>query len=209
MAAKWAECCEENTSLRQQLTDARRTAEYWKAEHLASNEQLSEAAKANEDCEHNYRNALDSVSQQITESDKDTLRLLETIKYLQGIAVRGSGTDMPNDQTVEQFVLGYVMSLEQQLSAALAACKVKDKTLEYISQNYDENDYDWQIALDALAIQPDDTALKAWLGEPATHQYQDRGGEWKPFLNDEHRDNTAKSGQWNIRALYTAPKGMK
>ena len=41
-------------------------------------------------------------------------RLLKTVKYLIGIAERGSGRKMRNDdETVEQFVLSYVRSLEQ------------------------------------------------------------------------------------------------
>lgn len=40
-------------------------------------------------------------------------RLLKTVKYLIGIAERGAGRKMRNDETVEQFVLSYVRSLEQ------------------------------------------------------------------------------------------------
>lgn len=40
-------------------------------------------------------------------------RLLETVKYLIGIAERGAGRKMREDETTEQFVLGYVQSLEQ------------------------------------------------------------------------------------------------
>ena len=51
------------------------------------------------------------------------------------------------------------------LAAALAACKAKDEALEQIA----DDDYDGspiKIAHKALAIQPDDAALKTWLGEP-------------------------------------------
>lgn len=48
-------------------------------------------------------------------------------------------------------------SLRQQLAAALAACKQKDDALGY------RIDHPKVIA--ALAIQPDDSALKQWLGE--------------------------------------------
>ena len=78
------------------------------------------------------------------------------------------------------------MTLEQQLAAALAACKLKDEELEKIrehiglynlfscvgSDSYDPECADLnvgkcrEIATKALAIQPDDSALKAWLGEP-------------------------------------------
>lgn len=53
------------------------------------------------------------------------------------------------------------------LAAALAAIKVKDEAINWAF------DYDGDVfginhndATDALAIKPDDSALKAWLGEP-------------------------------------------
>ncbi len=62
-------------------------------------------------------------------------------------------------------------SLQQQLAAALAVCKQKDEALKWLM--------DWQVkhvdvwdnpafdnAEEALTIQPDDSALKAWIGEP-------------------------------------------
>ena len=42
----------------------------------------------------------------------DMLRLIETIKYLRGIAERGLGREIREDETIEQFVLGYVKQLE-------------------------------------------------------------------------------------------------
>jgi len=45
----------------------------------------------------------------------DILRLLETIKYVQGIAVRGEGRPQGDDETVEAFVLGYVKKLEARI----------------------------------------------------------------------------------------------
>lgn len=41
------------------------------------------------------------------------LRLIKTIKYLVGIAERGEGRKIADDETPEQFVLGYVKRLEQ------------------------------------------------------------------------------------------------
>ena len=57
---------------------------------------------------------------------KDILRLLETIKYMRGIAERGTGKEMPEDIPVESFVLGYVKSIEAEnakLKAELAEAK--------------------------------------------------------------------------------------
>lgn len=59
------------------------------------------------------------LNKQIEEKDKeiarlnaDLLRLIETIKYLRGIAEKGEGRAAREDETVEQFVLGYVKKLE-------------------------------------------------------------------------------------------------
>lgn len=55
---------------------------------------------------------------------EDMLRLIETVKYLQGIAERGEGRVISADETVEAFVLGYVKNLEaenQRLREALKA----------------------------------------------------------------------------------------
>jgi hypothetical protein len=69
----------------------------------------------------------------------------------------------------------YVDSLEQQLAAALAACKLKDEALEEAHNglrwwmdafplHVTESDNEEMLKIvKALAIQPDDSALKAWL----------------------------------------------
>lgn len=71
-----------------------------------------------------------------------------------------------------------IESLRQQLSAALAACKLKHGALEAahnglrwwmdaFPMHVTESDNEEMLNLvKALAIQPDDSALKAWLGEP-------------------------------------------
>ena len=96
-----------------------------------------------------------------------------------------------------------IESLRQQLAAALAVCKQKDEALKWLM--------DWQVkhvdvwdnpafdnAEEALAIQPDDSALKAWLGEPVG--IIEFGGFW---LN-ENNEVKVQDGT----PLY-APKGMK
>lgn len=42
--------------------------------------------------------------------------------------------------------------------------------------------------------------------QPVSYEYQDRDGNWKPFIDQRHYENTAKDGSWPIRALYTRPK---
>ena len=140
---------------------------------IARMQQVWEAAQKE------LRQQLADSQKQSIEDSENILRLIETIKYLQGIAVRGSGIDQSDDQTVEQFVLSYVKGLEQQLAAALAACKQKDEALEAAHNglrwwmdafplHVTEADNEEMLKLvKALTIQPDDSALKAWLGEPA------------------------------------------
>ena len=100
--------------------------------------------------------------------------------------------------------------LKNDLAAALAACKVKDEALQ---QEYDyQKANDIEIAFwieEALATLPDDSALKAWLGEPVA--YADpldiaKDGNWDTFIvkhasecNDTLRFKTP---------LYS-PKGLK
>ena len=58
---------------------------------------------------------------------------------------------------------------EKQLAAVIAACKLKDAALQNCEGMLDElRDYPitHDAIIEALAIQPDDSALKAWLGEP-------------------------------------------
>lgn len=64
-------------------------------------------------------------------------------------------------------------SMRQQLAAALAACKLKDEALKHIAlidlgRDTLPTDFCMNVlsVRKALAIQPDDSALKAWLGEP-------------------------------------------
>lgn len=71
-----------------------------------------------------------------------------------------------------------IESLRQQLSAAIAACKLKDASLEAAHNglrwwmdafplHVTEADNEEMLKIvKALAIRPDDDALKQWLGEP-------------------------------------------
>ena len=54
------------------------------------------------------------------------LRLIKTIKYLVGIAERGEGRKIADDETPEQFVLGYVKRLEQTNPDARAKLREKN-----------------------------------------------------------------------------------
>ncbi len=63
-----------------------------------------------------------------------------------------------------------LVEARQQLSAALAVCKLKDAAikdlLEFATYSTCGKAHAVEAAKEALAIQPDDSALKAWLGEP-------------------------------------------
>ncbi len=41
--------------------------------------------------------------------------------------------------------------------------------------------------------------------EPVSYEYQDRDGNWKPFIDRNHYVNTRKDGTWPIRELYLHP----
>lgn len=71
----------------------------------------------------------------------------------------------------------YVAAIERdqlraELVKALAACKAKDEALltcqtgDYSTGHVIHPSFDERLVESALAIQPDDAALKAWLGEP-------------------------------------------
>ena len=62
---------------------------------------------------------------------------------------------------------------EKQLAAAIAACKLKDEALQNCEGMLDElRDYPitHDAIIEALTIQPDDSALKTWIGEPAGYK---------------------------------------
>lgn len=90
--------------------------------------------------------------------------------------------------------------LRAELAAALAACKMKDEVLNDIASGCYTSGIRQQ-ARDALAIRPDDTALKAWLGEPiAITMVTPHGTHWTNW-----KDNPAHGSK-----LYLySPKGMK
>jgi len=108
-----------------------------------------------------------------------------------------------------------IESLRQQLSAALAACKLKDDALERIASiNLAEyilpEDFAFRVlqVRKALAIQPDDSALKAWLGEPvAWMQISVEEGVSTKFPRME-KPSKYNHEWWMFEPLYS-PKGLK
>ncbi len=102
-----------------------------------------------------------------------------------------------------------IESLQQQLATAIAACKLKDEALQslhdekcdYMRLNKLGNPYletNTKLAVKALAVQPDDSALKAWIGEPVAWMIT-YDGKCMGFVPTEEA---------NTVAVYS-PKGLK
>lgn len=83
--------------------------------------------------------------------------------------------------------------LRTELVKALAACKAKDEAI--LRENYSL----------ALSIQPDDSALKAWLGKPVAWEYADAFGT---HYTDDRREWIDTPGIESVTCLYS-PKGLK
>lgn len=69
-----------------------------------------------------------------------------------------------------------IIDQKKQLAAVIAACKLKDEALQNCEGMLDElRDYPitHDAIIEALAIQPDDSVLKAWLGEPVAWKHDD------------------------------------
>jgi len=41
--------------------------------------------------------------------------------------------------------------------------------------------------------------------QPVKHEFQGRDGDWYPFIDQRHYENTVADGSWPIRALYALP----
>ena len=94
----------------------------------------------------------------------------------------------------------YVDSLEQQLAAALAACKLKDDAVQHLIDEAKLTSSQYEVCRQSLAIQPDDAALKAWLGEPVAWLEGNPEGLW--FVAYSKNDKAPQ------KPLYS-PKGLK
>ena len=136
-------------------------------------------------------------------TDKDLLRLI------------GAGSDTPPHVACRCFAADLrrvydagkeeAEELRKQLAAAIAACKLKDEALQNYEGMLDElRDYPitHDAIIEAIAIQPDDSALKAWLGEPvAWKDTQARNRIIFPPMKPEEGDDG-----WI--PIYS-PKGLK
>ena len=86
-----------------------------------------------------------------------------------------------------------IIEQKKQLAAALAAIKSKDAALQSAisAHRYESGDLH-----DALAIQPDDSALKVWLGEPRSYLYK---------FNSEFGDGTF----WSHRPTHNGNTALE
>ena len=104
-------------------------------------------------------------------ADKEMLRLIESIKYLRGIAERGTGNECPPDVTIEKFVLGYVQELErerdgkevevQHLAGKLLLVEAEFKALEVERDSLRE-----QLKSETASSKDLQASLKAQVGGP-------------------------------------------
>ena len=105
-----------------------------------------------------------------------------------------------------QFVNRNAIRLQKEkVAQAVAACKLKDAALENAEGMLDElRDYPvtHDEIIEALAIQPDDAALKAWLGGPVCWMHYNTQGELRISTKKPSWDETV----WP--PLYS-PKGLK
>ena len=98
-----------------------------------------------------------------------------------------------------------IESIRQQLAAALAACKLKDSAIQHIiSGALSLPRFAEQQAKEALTIQPDDSALKAWLGGPVADLKIRNDGVVVSLQSRLVRPELAKGDH----KLYS-PKGLK
>lgn len=100
--------------------------------------------------------------------------------------------------------------LRAELAASLAACKAKDAAIrEARNWNWlDDDAGNIPVTEDiqhALLLQPDDSALKAWLGKPVAWEYADAFGT---HYTDDRRDWMDTPGIESVTCLYS-PKGLK
>jgi len=97
-----------------------------------------------------------------------------------------------------------IIEQKKQLAAALAAIKIKDAALQSAisAHKYESGDLH-----DALAVQPDDSALKSWLGEPRSYLYKFNSGFGDGTFYS-HRPTHNGNAALESLPLY-APKEMK
>ena len=96
---------------------------------------------------------------------------------------------------------------EKQLAAAIAACKLKDEALQNCEGMLDElRDYPitHDAIIEALAIQPDDSALKQWLGGPIGEVKKHTGSLKDMAIIVWSGEQPEEGAQ-----LYIKPKGLK
>lgn len=107
--------------------------------------------------------------------------------------MRGS-VELSSEPPYEERLQIEIESLRDQLAAALAACKVKDEAMN--GALYSGSPYTTAFE-NALATQPDDSALKAWLGEPVA------------WMNGHLYFTTMDMSEAQGYSPLYAPKGMK
>ena len=87
------------------------------------------------------------LTQYLSEDGYDMLRIIDTVKYLRGIAERGTGRLCDDNETTEQFVLGYVKELEGQIKVLREALRAYSECCDGCTCG---DGWDHDIAIEAL-----------------------------------------------------------
>ena len=121
----------------------------------------------------NQHAEIERLRAELAESATDLSRVLETVKYLSGIAERGEGRKIGESETVEQFVLGYVKKLEakiERLRAELEAVRKQEPVAwmnvrnGFICKKPTNADYQQPLYL-AAGAQPAQSEWEVKIGE--------------------------------------------
>jgi hypothetical protein len=98
--------------LREEIARKDRVIAYLRLETKASVDGPAAGLRRAAEAAINFRSARDALEVERIELLNDLDRVMDTVKYLVGIAERGTGTSLPDNQTAEAFVLSYVKHLE-------------------------------------------------------------------------------------------------
>ena len=135
------------------------------------------------------RQQLAAAQEEIEASSKDSLRLLESVKYLRGIAEHGEERQQREDETVEQFVLGYVKKLEDQLAKANQLRQIAQGRCDGLEEKLAkaEQRAEWQPIstapkdCDVLVTDGGKVHLGRWVGRYFTWGYSTDPTHWMPL----------------------------
>ena len=126
--------------------------------------------------------------------EKINLRGLDVVADTDILAVLDRLEEAESDALEQARLNGMGSEREAALMAKLEAAEKSDaESLAMYRKARDERD----------ALRAEVEAMKRQ--EPVRHEFQGRDGDWYPFINQRHYENTVADGTWPIRALYALP----